>query len=40
MQKPIIDLYFPDSSTSGKYPSLMGVLRDLNSFPKRPSNLE
>jgi hypothetical protein len=46
MQQPIIDLYLAESSsvhkgessTSGWYPSLMGVLMDLNSLPKRPSN--
>jgi hypothetical protein len=47
MQKSTIDLYLAESSlvhrgessTSGWYPSLMGVLMALNSLPKRPSNL-
>jgi hypothetical protein len=47
MQQPIIDLYLGESSlvpkgessTSGWYPSLMGVLMGLDSLPKRPSNL-
>jgi hypothetical protein len=47
VQQPIIDLYLAESSLvhrvessiSGWYPSLMGVLMGLNSLPKRPSNL-
>jgi hypothetical protein len=47
MQQPIIDLYSAESSsvhrgessTSGWYPSLMGVFMGLNSLPKRPSTL-
>jgi hypothetical protein len=47
MQKPIIDLYLAESSsvhrgessTSGWYPSLMGVLMGLDTLPKRPSKL-
>jgi hypothetical protein len=46
MQQQIIDLYLAESysvhrgesSVSGWYPSLMGVLMVLNSLPKRPSN--
>jgi hypothetical protein len=46
MQQLIINLYLAESSsvhkgessTSGWYPSLMGVLMALNSLPKRPSN--
>jgi hypothetical protein len=46
MQQPIIDLYLAESSsvhkgessTSGWYSSLMGVLMGLKSLPKRPSN--
>jgi hypothetical protein len=46
MQQPIIDLYLAESSsvhkgessTSGWYPSLMGILMGLNYLPKRPSN--
>jgi hypothetical protein len=42
MQQPIIDLYLAESSSvhngessiSGWYPSLMGVLIGLNSLPK------
>jgi hypothetical protein len=46
MQQPIIDLYLAESSsvhkgessTSGWYPSLMGVLVGLMFLSKRPSN--
>jgi hypothetical protein len=46
IHQPIIDLYLSESSSvhrgessiSGWYPSLMGVMIGLNSSPKKPSN--